>query len=153
MLAKHTSPWSPCRAICPTLYLANLGHLANLLLATRRFQSSLPISYSQYFTPFIQCSTCGPSQTSLTWFHWPTGLVASSGLPVLGSMRRLVEGVGPAGLLRVALRVGVVEDLELHAGKRGPGLVLADAVHDAAVGVRRDLVVQFQHEVVVLRRW
>jgi len=48
------------------------------------------------------------------------------------------------------VRIGVVENLILHAGESGAGLVLAHPVHDAAIGVRRDLVVQFQHEVVVL---
>jgi len=50
----------------PRGLLAKFGRCANLDLATRCFQSSLPISYSQYLTPFIQCSTCGPLQTSLT---------------------------------------------------------------------------------------
>lgn len=46
------SPWS-WRQMWPLLAMPKFGILTNLLLATRSFQSSLPLTYSQYFTPSI----------------------------------------------------------------------------------------------------
>src|SRR5690606_7215540 len=56
MLRNEICPWSPCKAICPVSALANSGILENLLFATRALKSSLPSTYSKYFTPLIQCS-------------------------------------------------------------------------------------------------
>src|SRR5260370_26029502 len=86
MFRNETWPWSPWRAIEPVLDLAKSGILENLLLATRLLKSSLPRTYSKYFTPLISCTHFSGVISRRTWFHSPTGLVASSGLPVLGSI-------------------------------------------------------------------
>src|SRR5436190_15319126 len=51
MLRKETWPWSPWSARQPRLDFANRGIFENLLFATRALKSSLPSTYSRYFTP------------------------------------------------------------------------------------------------------
>ena len=47
---------------------------------------ALHSSNDSYFTPFMEISPLGPSSNRRSVFHSPTGLVASSGLPVLSSV-------------------------------------------------------------------
>ncbi len=86
MFRNETWPWSPCKAMYPVLDFAKFGIDPNLLAATRVLKSSLPRTYSKYFTPLISCTHFSGVMRSRTWFHWPTGLVASRVLPVLGSI-------------------------------------------------------------------
>src|SRR5882724_8248118 len=86
ILRKETEPWSPWSAMYPTSDFAKFGIAPNLLLATRALKSSLCNLYSKYFTPLISCSHFSGVISRRTWFHSPTGLVASSIFPVLGSI-------------------------------------------------------------------
>lgn len=149
MLAKHTSPWSPCSDLpAGILGISRPGRVLGL------GHAPVPIGAADFILailhavhPVLNVLTVADQLDVVPLAHRLGGVQRLAGL---GVHRRMVERVGPARLLRVAVRIGVVENLVLDAGKRGPGLILADAEHDAAVGVRRHLVVEFEHEVVVL---
>ncbi len=75
--------------------LGEEGHSGELALGDAALKSSLPKTNSKYFAPLISCTRTYPAPSrspAWTWFHWPAGLVASSGrLAVLGSTGGIIE--------------------------------------------------------------